>query len=364
MTENYIDTVVIGAGVVGLAVARKFALSKKDVLVVEEQSTFGTITSTRNSGVIHAGIYYDKDSLKAKLCPIGNRLIYEYCERHKIPYINTGKFVVSTNVDETQELQRIYDQSGESEVEGVKFVSKDYVQKKESLISCVEALHVPSTGIVDQSALMRSYLGEIENNGGSIAFNSKFLRSAIVNGCYVSKILSDGEEIEIKSNTLINAAGLWSDKVSLMLGINKLKIHYCKGEYYKTNKYRNINCLIYPLPSEISLGTHVAIQLNGDVLFGPNAYYVNDINYSIDDSNKNDFLNNINKYMDIGSEDIWPDFCGIRPKLQAEGKPFEDFYIKNEADQGITNFINLLGIDSPGLTSSLAIAEFVEDIII
>ena len=190
MSENFIDTVVIGAGVVGLAIARKFALSKKDVLVLEEQSTFGTITSTRNSGVIHAGVYYDNGSLKSKLCQVGNRLLYDYSEKHNIPHINTGKFIVSSSTDESKELQKIVDQSEESGVEGIRFVSKEYVKSKEPLIECSEALYVPSTGIIDQNALMRSYLGEIEDNSGSIAFNSKFLRSEVVNGCYLSKILS------------------------------------------------------------------------------------------------------------------------------------------------------------------------------
>ena len=147
MTENFIDTVVIGAGVVGLAIARKFALRKKDVLVIEEQSTFGTITSTRNSGVIHAGVYYDKGSLKSKLCPVGNRLLYDYCERHKIPHINTGKFIVSSSNDESKELQKIIDQSKESEIKGIRFVSKEHVKSKEPLIECTEALYVPSREI-------------------------------------------------------------------------------------------------------------------------------------------------------------------------------------------------------------------------
>ena len=157
MTENFIDTVVIGAGVVGLAIARKFALSKKDVLVIEEQSTFGTITSARNSGVIHAGVYYDKGSLKSKLCPVGNRLLYDYCERYKVPHINTGKFIVSSSNDESKELQKIIDQSKESGIKGIRFVSKEHVKSKEPLIECTEALYVPSTGIIDQNALMRSY---------------------------------------------------------------------------------------------------------------------------------------------------------------------------------------------------------------
>ena len=364
MTENYIDTVVIGAGVVGLAVARKFALSKKDVLVVEEQSTFGTITSTRNSGVIHAGIYYDKDSLKAKLCPIGNRLIYEYCERHKIPYINTGKFVVSTNVDETQELQRIYDQSGESEVEGVKLVSKDYVQKKESLISCVEALHVPSTGIVDQSALMRSYLGEIENNGGSIAFNSSFQKSEIINGSFLSKILSGSEEIEIKSNTLINAAGLQAQDVSkriISLDQGTIpKTYFVKGNYFDTGKNFNIKHLVYPVPNEVSLGLHLGLDMGMQVRFGPDVEWVDEINYDVDINRLDLFYEGIQKYFpSIEKSILKPAYSGIRPRLKNKGEGKSDFLIQGPNDHKVNNLINLYGIESPGLTSSLSIADYV-----
>ena len=368
MTENFIDTVVIGAGVVGLAIAREFALNKQDVLVVEEQSTFGTITSTRNSGVIHAGVYYDKGSLKSKLCPIGNRLLYDYCEEHKIPHINTGKFIVSSSIDETNELQKIRDQSAESGIEGVRFVSKEYVKSKEPLIACTEALYVPSTGIIDQNALMRSYLGEIEENSGSIAFNSKFLKSEIVNGCFVSKILSENDEIEIKSNTIINAAGLYAQDIAK--GIESLdketipKIYFAKGNYFDTGKNLDIKHLIYPVPNEASLGLHLGLDLGMQVRFGPDVEWINTINYDVNNDRLDIFYKGIQKYLpSIERSILKPGYSGIRPKLKNKGEGKSDFLIQGPKEHNLDNLVNLYGLESPGLTSSLSIANYVYDLL-
>jgi len=368
MPDNFVDTVVIGAGVVGLAIARKFALSKRDVLVIEEQSTFGTITSTRNSGVIHAGVYYDKDSLKSKLCPIGNRLLYEYCDKYQIPHINTGKFIVATSSDESKELQNILDQSQDSGVEGIKFVSKEYVKDKEPLIECVEALYVPTTGIIDQSALMRSYIGEIEDKGGSISFNSKFLKSETVNGIFQSKILCDEEEIEINSNNLINAAGLYAGEISQ--GIKSLKqetipnIYYAKGNYFDTGRNLNIKHLIYPVPNEASLGLHLGLDLGMQVRFGPDVEWIDEINYDVSDSRLDIFYRGIKKYLpSIDKSLLKPGYSGIRPKLKNKGQGKSDFLIQGTKEHNINNLVNLYGIESPGLTSSLSIANYVYDLL-
>tara|TARA_B100000579_G_C22839026_1_gene860407 strand:- start:350 stop:1459 length:1110 start_codon:yes stop_codon:yes gene_type:complete len=368
MTENFISTVVIGAGVVGLAIARKFAQSNEDVLVVEEQSTFGTITSTRNSGVIHAGIYYDKGSLKSKLCPIGNRLLYEYCEKHKIPHINTGKFIVASNNSESKDLQEILNQSKDCGVAGIKLVSNDFVKNKEPLIECTEALYVPSTGIVDQNALMRSYLGEIEDKGCSISFNSKFLTSEIINGKFKSKILSEDEEIEISSNNLINAAGLYAQEVSKKIkSLNQEtipEIYYAKGNYFNTGKNLNIKHLIYPVPNEASLGLHLGLDLGMQVRFGPDVEWIDEINYDVNDSRLDIFYKGIQKYLpSIDKSMLKPGYSGIRPKLKNKGEGKSDFLIQSSKVHNINNLINLYGIDSPGLTSSLSIANYVYDLL-
>ena len=180
MSNNFVDVLVIGGGVVGLAIAKTFAAERRDVLVVERENTFGSVTSSRNSGVIHAGVYYDQNSLKAKFCAPGNKRIYEYCNKFKIPHVNTGKFIVACSKDEIPKLNEIYEKAGDNGVEGIEKVTGDYVSQVEPLVECVEALFVPSSGIVDQTSLMRSYLGELELSG-SIAYNSKFIKSELKN---------------------------------------------------------------------------------------------------------------------------------------------------------------------------------------
>lgn len=362
MNDKYkFDIVIIGAGVIGLAIAERLIGRYKNILILEKEKKFGQHISSRNSEVIHSGIYNSADSLKSQLCIKGNELLYTFFKKYDIPYLNCGKLIVSSDKNEEKLLDDVYRNGINKNISDIKYVSPDEAKRIEPNVKCTKAIWVPSSGIMDSHKFMQRLEYNFISDDGIIAYNTSVDKISFDKSKFT---ISTNDQNNIETKVLINAAGLWSDKISSMLGLDKLKIHYCKGEYYKTNRYRNINCLVYPLPSDISLGIHVAIQLNGDVLFGPNAYYVNDINYSIDESNKNDFINNIKKYMDIESNDIWGDFCGIRPKLQAQGESFEDFYIKNEVDSGIENFINLLGIDSPGLTSSLAIAEFVEDIII
>jgi L-2-hydroxyglutarate oxidase LhgO len=355
------DVVIIGAGIIGLAIAERLRKSFKDVLVLEKEEKFGQHTSSRNSEVIHSGIYYPINSLKSKLCIRGNKLLYNFLKKHDIPYLNCGKLIIASNKDEEKILDKLFSNGMNKKINGLEYISSKKAKLIEPNVKCTKAIWVPSSGIMDSHRVMKRLEYNFISNDGVIVYNT--LVNSIINNKSNFNIKTNNQD-NIETKILINAAGLWADQISLMLGIDKLKIHYYKGEYYKTNRYKNINCLIYPLPSEVSLGIHAAIQLNGDVFFGPNAYSVDEINYHIDDSHKNSFLNHIKKYMDIKSDDIWPDFCGIRPKLQAKGMSFEDFYINNELTSGAKNFINLLGIDSPGLTSSLSIAEYVESIII
>jgi len=358
--EYKFDVVIIGAGIIGLAIAEKLVGSFKNILVIEKEKKFGQHISSRNSEVIHSGIYHPINSLKSQLCISGNDLLYKFLRKYNIPHRNCGKLIVSFNKDEDIILDKLFSDGINKKISGLEYISSKKARLIEPNVKCNKAIWVPSSGIMDSHKVMRRLEYNFISNNGLIVYNT-LVNDIIYNKSYFNIKTNTQDNIETK--ILINATGLWSDKISSMLGIDEYKIHFCKGEYYKTNRYKNINCLIYPLPSEVSLGIHAAIQLNGDVFFGPNAYYVDEINYHIDDSNKNNFLSNINKYIDIESNDIWPDFCGIRPKLQAKGMQFEDFYIKNESNQGIKNFINLLGIDSPGLTSSLAIAEYVESLI-
>ena len=361
MNNNYkFDVVILGAGVVGLAIAEKLAPSFENILVIEKEKKFGQHISSRNSEVIHSGIYHPINSLKSQLCIKGNTLLYEFFDKYDIPYSNCGKLIVASNEHEEYELDKLFSQGLDKEILGLKFVDSNEANHIEPNVKCTKAIWVPTSGIMDSHKFMQRLEYNFISKNGMIVYDTSVNDIAINNSKFNVKT---NHQDNLETKILINATGLWSDSISSMLGIDNLKIHYCKGEYYKTNKYRDINCLIYPLPSEVSLGLHTVVQLNGDVLFGPNAYYVDKIDYHMDDSNKIDFVNNIKKYIDIESNDIRPDFCGIRPKLQGPNMSFEDFYIKNEETYGLKNFINLVGIDSPGLTSSLAIAQYVEDLI-
>ena len=361
MDKYKFDVAIIGAGVIGLAIAERLSKSYKNIIVLDKEKNFGQHISSRNSEVIHSGIYYPHKTLKSQLCIEGNRLLYKFLNKYDIPYSNCGKLVVSSNIEEDKILDNLFLNGINKDISGIKCISSEEAKLIEPHINCTKAIWVPSSGIMDSHKLMQRLEYNFKLNDGVIAYKNR-IKKINFNGLGFNLITDSNDSID--ANIVINAAGLWSDKISSMLGIKDFKIHYCKGEYYKTNRYKNLNCLIYPIPSNVSLGVHAVLQLNGDVSFGPNAYYIDEIDYSIDDSNKNQFLNNIKKYIEIESDDIWPDFSGIRPKIQAEGELFEDFYINNEVNNGVKNFINLIGIDSPGLTSSLAIAEYVETLII
>lgn len=361
MNKYKFDVAIIGAGIIGLAIAERLSKTYKNIIIVEKESSFGQHVSSRNSEVIHSGIYHPIESLKSQLCIKGNNLLYQFLNKYDIPHLNSGKLIVSSNANEEKVLDDLFLTGINKKIPGLKLISSKEAKLIEPHVKCTKAIWVPSSGVMDSHKVMQRLEYNFKLNDGMIAYNTP-IKSLNFNGLGFNLITHNDDSVETK--ILINAAGLWSDKVSSMLGINNFKIHYCKGDYYKTSRYKNFNCLIYPIPSEISLGIHTVIQLNGDVSFGPNAYYVDEVDYSINDSNKNHFLSSIKKYIKIESNDIWPDFCGIRPKIQAEGKLFEDFYINNECSNGAKNFINLIGIDSPGLTSSLAIAEYVETLII
>ena len=365
MSNNTVDTVVIGAGVVGLAIARELAQRKKDVIVIEKETTFGSITSTRNSGVIHAGIYYDAGSMKAKLCAKGNRTLYDYCNKKNVPHINVGKFVVATSEDEAKKLDSIYNKAEENEVVGISRVTKDYVNKKEPLVVCYEALEVKSTGIVDQQSLMRSYIGDFEDNGGMIAYNTE-IKDIHIEGQKFKIISSDGTIII--ANSLINAAGLEAHNITgLIDGFSKdliPKIYYAKGNYFETNKKLGIKHLIYPLPTEASLGLHLGLDLSMQMRFGPDVEWVDQINYTVDPSRVNLFYNDIVKYLPaIKKEDLRPGYSGIRPKLKNKGEGKSDFMIQSSKEHGVKNLVNLFGMESPGLTSSLVIADYVSNLV-
>ncbi len=355
-----IEVLVIGAGIVGLAIGYKLSESFDEVLVVDKESGFGKHTSSRNSEVVHSGIYYQENSLKAELCVKGNKLLYEFADKYDIPYRQCGKYVVATSQEEIFALEELKIKGEINGVNNLKIIEEKELKKKNPQIKGVGALWVAGTGIIDTHRIMQTCEMLIEKNEGMIAYNTEIIGIEYIDKKY-EVAFKDGTKI--KTKTLINSAGLFSEEISKMLGIktekNDLKIHWCKGEYYKSSKIKNINHLIYPLPDPngIFLGIHLTINLQNEVRFGPNAYYVDKLDYKMDTKYKNDFVEAISRYIDIEPENLNPDDVGIRPKLQGPSDEFRDFYIKDEKKKGFPSYINLTGIESPGLTACLAIAE-------
>jgi len=356
------DAIVIGAGVVGLATARKLSESFQHILLVEKEESFGRHVSSRNSEVIHSGIYYKKDSLKAKLCVEGNRKMVSFAKDNNIEHRVCGKLVVVHDSNQLDKLEALKENGIDNGVEGLCILSKEQAAKQEPDITSAGALWVPSAGIIDTHAVMHRLEYQLKEKEGVVVYNSEV--NSIEKEASEYCISFKDVNYHAKSPIVINSAGLWCDAISKMVGINDYELHMCKGEYYKTSLYRNaIKSLIYPLPTDISLGIHIVLHLDGSISFGPNAYYVDEIDYHMDDSHKEYYLEHINHYLKLDAENLSEDFTGIRPKIQAPGEPPQDFIIKNEAEKGYPNFINLIGIESPGLTSSFAIADYILEIL-
>ncbi len=361
-----VNILIIGAGVIGLAIARELSEEFDDVVLVEKEGTFGRHTSSRNSEVLHSGIYYPQNSLKARLCVNGVQELYKYAEENDIPFKNCGKLVVANNKEELSILEEIKNNGEKNGVSNLQIINESECKKLEPQIIAEYALKVPSTGIIDTHKLMQKLESEAENNGAFIVYEMEVISIDALDDGYLVNF-ANGEIFE--ANTIINCGGLHSDKLAEMVGINikreKLQLHWCKGEYYKSSKIKDIDHLIYPVPDPngVFLGIHLTINLHGDVRFGPNAYYIDELNYEMDETYKSEFLKAIKNYIKIDEENFHLDDCGIRAKLQEKDGKFRDFYIKEESDKGLPNFINCIGIESPGLTCCLAIAQEVAKLI-
>ena len=357
--ENKFKICIIGAGIVGLAIAERLSRFYRNIIVVDKEYTFGQHVSSRNSEVIHSGFYYPKSSLKSNLCIEGNKMLYDFAEKYHINYKKCGKLIVINNKKEEDKLINIKDNALKCGLKNIKILNREESKMIEPNVNCYKSLFIPNAGIVDSHGVMAKLEYLSKKNDVNFLYQSSITSISKENNYY--KISINNDEILI-SDIVINAAGLWSDKISNMIGLNKYKIEYYKGDYFKSRSLRNLNCLIYPLPSISSLGIHSVLSLNGDVSFGPNIYKVNSIDYNIDDTYKNEYINEVNKLIEYEDLDLYKDFSGIRPKIKYDGY-FNDFIIKNEHDSECNNFINLIGIDSPGLTSCLSIAKYVQSII-
>ncbi len=366
------DVVIIGAGVIGLACASKLADKGKSVLVIERHSSFGWEISSRNSEVIHAGLYYPKDSLKARLCIKGNRSLYEWCETKNIPHKRIGKYIVADNKSEEDELDKIYNRSVENGVIGIIKLPFDKVRQNEPNVKCTSALWSKDTGIIDSHKLMESFAENARSKGCDMAYKHSLDGIVKINGGYELDILDPtGMPCHISAEAIINAAGLDSDTVAEMAGIDVEKagyrLHYCRGHYFRivSSKRDLVSHLIYPVPNKNvrDLGIHITVELSGEIKLGPDVLYLKNRrqDYRVPANLHKDFYSAASKYLiNLRYDDIYPDQAGIRPKLQTEGGEFRDFVIKEESGRGLPGFVNLIGIESPGLTCCIEIANMVE----
>ena len=364
---------IIGAGVVGLAIAERLSAEHKDVFLIKKHLTFGQETSSRNSEVIHAGIYYTKDSLKSRLCVEGKWLLYDYCKKYNVPYNNCGKLIVATSEEEIAIIEGIRQTAIRNGVDDLLLIGREQIGELEPNIFALKALFSPSTGIIDSHSLMKQFETNAINNSCQIVYGSEVTGISKIKGGYkISLLDSDKNQYEFTSGIVINSSGLTSDKVSEMVGINddSLKILFCKGEYFRLNppKNRLIKRLVYPVPHQNmeGIGIHVTIDMGGGVKLGPDVKYLesNIYDYKLTASKQEAFYISAKKFLPfLEFDDLSPEMAGIRPKIQKPGEPLRDFYIMEETNRGYPGFINLIGMESPGLTSSIAIAKYVNGLI-
>ncbi|NVK17926.1 MAG: NAD(P)/FAD-dependent oxidoreductase [Methylocystaceae bacterium] len=363
MSER-VDAIVIGAGVVGLAVARGLSQSGKEVIIVEADKAIGMGTSSRNSEVIHAGIYYPKDSLKARLCVTGKNMLYDFCDSHGVPYKKLGKLIVATSPDQVENLKAIQKKAADNGVDDLVWLKKEEVQKREPELACVAALLSPSTGIIDTHAYMLALQGDAEEDGAMLALNSPVLAGQVTdNGIYLN--VGGDMPMEIEAKIVVNAAGL--DAIDLARKIKGLDdkfiptAYFCKGNYFSLGRKAPFSHLIYPVPQKAGLGVHLTLDMGAQARFGPDVEWLengNNIDYAVDEKRGDLFYDAIRQYWPgLKDGDLNADYAGVRPKIQAPGEDARDFMIQGPADHGILGFINLFGIESPGLTASLAIAD-------
>ena len=362
MTEK-VDCVVIGAGVVGLAVARRLALSRREVIVMEKAEAIGTETSSRNSEVIHAGHYYATDSLKAKLCVAGNRAMYRYCAEHHVPHKRLSKIIVATSEDEIATLKKYVQQGAINGVHDLAWLTPAQVRAMEPNVHCVAAIQSPSTGLVDSHSLMLAYQGDLENAGATVVFHSPIESGKVTNDGVILNV-GGKEPMTIQCDLVVNCAGLYAqaiaEKINGIPAESIPPIYYAIGHYFTVSGKPAFTRLIYPVAVAGSLGLHVALDLAGQVRFGPDIEYIDRIDYRFRTSLSTKFYQSIRRYYpDLKDDSLQPGYTGIRPKLHGPGAPAADFVIQAKRDHGINGLVNLYGIESPGLTASLAIADYV-----
>ena len=358
-----VECIVVGAGVVGIAVARALASRGREVVVLESETHIGTGVSSRNSGVIHAGIYYANESLKARVCVQGKHALYRFCEAHGVAHARIGKLVVATDPSQLPALRELRERASGNGVDDLEYLSPDEVAELEPAVRCCGALLSPSTGIVDVHELMVALQGDAEAKGAVFALGTDFVGA---------RVRSDGllvraggcEPMELGCSLLVNCAGLGAQSVAA--GIEGLdartipRLYPAKGNYFQLVGRSPFARLIYPMPDAAWLGVHVGLDLAGRCKFGPDLHWVDTLDYDVDRSQADAFYASIRRYWpDLPDGALEPDYTGIRPKIYAKGEPARDFCVQTADEHGVEGLVNLYGIESPGLTSSIAIGEHV-----
>jgi L-2-hydroxyglutarate oxidase LhgO len=357
-----VDCIIIGAGVVGLAIARAVALTGREVLVLESNEAVGMETSSRNSEVIHAGLYYKAGSLKANLCVRGKQMLYQYCSERNIRHRRLGKLIVATTSGQTETLSRYQQQAWSNGVKDLQRIKSDQLAELEPDVQGFEALWSPSTGIIDSHSYMLSLHGDINNAGGIVVFHASVTSARAVAAGLILTVESD-VPFEIEAPTVINCAGLSAINLASRLGVPKKNLpseYFAKGHYYTLSGRAPFSHLVYPLADDAGLGVHVTLDLAGQVRFGPDVEWVERINYDFCDSRKEKFIEAIQAYYpDLTPSRLQQGYVGIRPKVVGSGAPPGDFLIHGKEEHGVNGLICLYGIESPGLTASLSLADYV-----
>lgn len=370
-----IEVAVIGAGVVGLAIASEVAKNGREVFVFEKNDAFGKETSSRNSEVIHAGLYYEKGSLKARLCAEGRELIYQISPG-LVFHRKLGKLIVAVDESEVPILEKIMETAAENGVGDLRILEQKEVQKLEPNVRAVAAIYSPSTGIVNSHELMKYFVSKLSDTSGGmepIVYNTEVVGiKKLADGYRVVTRDSQGNEDFFIAKVVINSAGLNCDRIAEMAGVDidstGYTLHFCKGEYFKvSSRHRDkIEHLVYPVPEEGGLGIHATLDSAGEMKLGPNSIYMyeNVVDYGVDESHKQQFCDSAKRFLPfLEPDDLYPDQAGIRPRLFGPGESERDFVIQEESARGLPGFINLIGIESPGLTASPAIGKYVSEMV-
>jgi L-2-hydroxyglutarate oxidase LhgO len=364
---EHIDTIVAGAGVVGIAVARALALAGHEVLVLEAAETIGTGISSRNSEVIHAGIYYPKDSLMARLCVAGRRKLYAFCAEHGVPHRKTGKLIVATNSEEDGKLASILAHAEANDVEGMRALSRQEATALEPALFCTSALFSPETGIVDSHAYMLALQGEAEAAGAIFAFHAP-VEGGSVRGGRIELQVGGAEAMRLSCTHFVNAAGLGATALARALdgmpGELTPRTYYVRGSYFTLAGRAPFSRLIYPVPIPGGLGVHLTVDMGMQAKFGPDAEWIETPDYTVDPARGDSFTTAIRRYWPgLPDGALQPGYAGIRPKLTPQGAPSADFVVQTPREHGVPGLINLFGIESPGLTSAIALADLVAGVV-